>query len=145
MGAVTAPAATAFGLGGGLLGGATGRYLGKEIGEPLGAPELGEDILGTGGALLGGYAGGRAARPILNKTASLLRNPATPSQAQMGLPGTVKDIMPPQLQRWTLPPWLIPKGEIGTPTNPGGPFSRIPNKVPASSPLRGTPTPFQGS
>jgi len=33
------------------------------------------------------------------------------------------------LQKYTLPEGLVPKGEVGTPTNPG-PFNKIPSKMP---------------
>lgn len=128
-GLAMAPGATLLGLGGGAAGGYAGSKAGSYLGEQVGAPELGSDVGGLTGSILGGTAGAMGARPLGNKAASLLRSPATARQSQLGRPGSVKDILPPQLQRWTLPPWMIPKGEIGTPTNPG-PFMEVPAKMP---------------
>lgn len=61
--------------------------------------------------------------------ASRLRYPATARQSMLGRPGTVKNILPPILQRWTIPEGLIPEGRLGTPTNPG-PFAEIPVRIP---------------
>jgi hypothetical protein len=135
-GLAMAPAATLLGLGGGAAGGYAGSKGGEYLGEKVGAPELGSDIGGLTGSVFGGMAGARGARPLGNKAAELLRNPATSAQSQLGRPGTVKDILPPQLQRWTVPPWMVPKGELGTPTNPG-PFSKVSNTLPPN--LRGDP------
>jgi hypothetical protein len=47
------------------------------------------------------------------------------------------------MQRWTIPDWMIPKGEVGSPTNPG-PFSEVPAKLPKGlrfDPFTGPPPP----
>lgn len=63
-----------------------------------------------------------------NATAKVLRRPATSRQSLEERPGTIRQILPPSVQRWTIPPWLVPKGEIGTVTNPGK-FLDIPMKI----------------
>jgi len=62
-----------------------------------------------------------------NAIASRLRYPATARQSQIGRPGTVKNVLPAFLQKWSIPEGLIPKGTPGSPTNPG-PFVEIPWK-----------------
>ncbi len=62
--------------------------------------------------------------------ASKMREPATARQSFLGRPGNVKNILPPSMQRWSVPPSLVPKGEIGTPTNPGW-FSEIKERMPS--------------
>lgn len=130
--AVAAPVATAVGTGGAVLGGYAGSKAGKYLGGKVGAPELGEDVGGLAGTLAGGGGAGKIAdeygTEIGNKAASVLRYPATARQSQLGRPGTVKNILPAGLQRYTIPDWMIPKGEEGTPTNPG-PFMDIPMRV----------------
>lgn len=118
------PAASARMLLGSKLGSDVGAYAGRKIGGSPEAEQYGE----LAGGALGGLASGFVNR---NSVASALRKPATSGQSQLGLPGTVKEILPPSLQRWTIPSWMIPKGELGTPTNPG-PFSKIPTRLPAS-------------
>lgn len=91
----------------------------------LAAPLMGEDIVAAG---RGAFSGAGASN-FSNNAASALRYPATARQSQLGRPGTVKPFLPAQLQRYTIPDWAIPKGEVGTPTNPG-PFMDIPAKMP---------------
>jgi len=132
-GLALAPAATLMGLGGGVAGGVAGGYAGRNIGEKVGAPDIGEDIGGLLGSGFGGYVGSALA-PSPNTIAGLMRRPATSAQslangpAAQGNPGTVKNILPSMLQKYTIPDWIVPKGEIGTPTNPG-PFNKIPSKL----------------
>lgn len=64
----------------------------------------------------------------VNTAASVLRRPATSRQSLAGRPGTIKQILPPRMQQWTVPDWVVPKGELGTATNPG-PFLDIPMKT----------------
>lgn len=115
-----APVATLLGLGGGTAGGYAGSKAGSYLGEKVGAPELGEDVGGILGGAAGGYAGYKAGPVVNNRLASALRYPATPAQAVLGKPGTVKNVLPPIMQKWTVPEGLIPKGEIGNPTYPMG-------------------------
>lgn len=70
---------------------------------------------------------------INNTIAENLRYPATARQSQVGRPGTIKPILPSFLQRYTIPDWAIPKGDVGTPTNPG-PFAELPVKVKPPAP-----------
>jgi len=71
-----------------------------------------------------------------NFFARLLRNPATPAQSQAGQAGNVKNILPPFLQKYTIPEGIIPKGDLGTATNPG-PYAKIPVRVPKGIPMPG--------
>jgi len=126
-----APAATV----GSILGGTAAGYGAKKGAEALGAgpglqeaAEFGGNILGAAG---GGYLGEAATGQGANWLASKLRWPATARQSQLGRPGTMKDILPPYLQRYVLPDWAIPKGDLGTPTNPGV-FAEVPVKIPQS-------------
>ena len=73
---------------------------------------------------------------VNNVLAEKMRYPATARQSQLGRPGTIKPVLPSVLQRYTVPDWMIPTGDVGTPTNPG-PFSEVPAKLPAR--LRGDP------
>jgi hypothetical protein len=91
----------------------------------LSLPMLGETAVGAGQAIREGMA----SEQVGNRIASALRNPATARQSQLGRPGSVKQILPPSMQRWTVPDWMIPKGDVGTPTNPG-PFMEIPGRMP---------------
>jgi hypothetical protein len=133
--AIAAPLATGLGLGGSAVGGYAGSKAGRAIGQGVESPELGEDIGGTAGSVLGGGVGSKVGSAKLpwdsDWLASKLRNPATARQSQLGKPGTVKNILPSFLQKYTVPEALIPKGELGTPTNPG-PFNEIPSKMPQS-------------
>lgn len=104
-----------------------------------GIPSILPELIGqnVGGAAAIGGAGELYSRiPDMvpegtkNAIASRLREPATARQSFLGRPGNIKNIMPPSMQRWSLPPWLIPKGEMGTPTNPGW-FSDLPQRMPA--------------
>ena len=137
-GLATAPLATGLGLAGGVGGSVLGSQAGGYLGGKLDAPSLGSDIGGATGGFTGGAIGSSVGAPpeAGNWLASLLRNPATARQSQLGRAGTVKSILPAFLQKWTVPEGLIPKGELGTPTNPG-PFNEIPSKLPAQ--LRGDP------
>jgi hypothetical protein len=103
------------------------------------APSVLPEALGQGIGNVGAgeFVGAAASRiPDLipegagNYAASKLREPATARQSALGRPGTIKNVLPPSMQRWSVPPWLIPKGEIGTPTNPGW-FSEIPARMPS--------------
>jgi len=129
--ALAAPIATGLGLAGAAVGSKFGRY----AGEAMGAPDIGEDVGGLMGGLISGM-GGTKLREANNSVAGALRKPATPMQAEQGIPGSVKPILPEMLQKYTIPDWAIPKGEVGTPTNPG-PFNRVPNRV--SPQFRGDP------
>lgn len=62
-----------------------------------------------------------------NALAKVLRYPATARQSQLGRPGSVR-ALPSFLQRYVLPDWAVPKGELGTVTNPG-PFAEIPTRI----------------
>lgn len=64
---------------------------------------------------------------VRNSIAGLLREPATARQSQLGRPGSVKPLMPEFLQG-SVVERLIPKGDVGTPTNPG-PFAELPMKL----------------
>lgn len=86
-----------------------------------------ETVAGAGLSEIKASVGG-----ALDKAADLLRNPATAKQSQMGKPGTPKSVLPPALQRWVVPDWMIPKGEKGSPTNPGW-FADLPSKMPKMS------------
>jgi hypothetical protein len=102
------------------LGGAAGSAIGEHYG-------------GTPGAIAGGIIGGGLA-------GGLERSPASAVQSQRGIPGSVKSL-PFGIQK-AIPEWMVPKGEVGSPTNPG-PFSNIPARV--KPPVPETPTPFQGT
>ena len=164
-GLATAPLATLGSVAGGTAGGygaeKTARYAAKKLNPN--DPEAG-NIAGPVAGFLGGLAGGTmggvggsslderlvpwANKAVPNFLASKLRYPATARQSQIagevtapgefvpGKAGTVKSFLPSFLQRYTVPDELIPKGEIGTPTNPG-PFEQIPAKLPKS--MRGDP------
>jgi len=75
-----------------------------------------------------GDAAAQAGRSVNNAAAKVLRYPATARQAQMGKPGTIKNFLPPQLQKWAIPDFLVPKGELGSVTRPG-PYAEIPTKI----------------
>lgn len=112
---------------------------GKIIGE-TGVPAA--ETLATYGASKFPF---RAAK---NATASTMRYPATARQSQLGRPGAVKNFLPPWLQKYTVPEGLIPKGELGTPTNPGQ-FNEIPSKMPKQAapevfPVSQSPGPYRG-
>lgn len=64
-----------------------------------------------------------------NTLARWLRYPASARQSQLGRPGTIKNILPSFLQKYTIPDIAIPKGDLGTITNPG-PYAEIPIKAP---------------
>lgn len=133
-----APAATALSL----LGGTAGSYLGSEASrsaaEALGADPSDAEAVGDVGGAIGGFAGGFGASKLpssRNQLANLLRNPATARQSQLGKPGTVKSLFPSSVQKWAVPDWLVPKGDVGTPTNPG-PFAEIPVRAPKAIPTK---------
>lgn len=113
-------------------GGAISQPLAEGAGALVraGLPIVKDALSDAGSSVMDATAGAR------NKVASALRNPATARQSQLGRPGTVKNILPGSLQKYTVPEGLIPKGEVGTPTNPG-PFNEIPSKLPEG--LRGDP------
>ena len=155
---VEAPLATAGTLGGSTALGygadKTARYTAKRLNPQ--DPEAG-NIAGPVAGFFGGLAGGTiggiggsslderivpwANKAIPNFLASKLRYPATARQSQIagevavpgefvpGKPGTVKSFLPSFLQRYTVSDEMIPRGEIGTPTNPG-PFEQIPSRLP---------------
>jgi len=115
---------------------------GRKVGPYLGLSPDQSNVLGDVTGLAGGLLSNRAGTALqdaigealekqpgdANFFARLLRNPATARQSQLGKPGTVKPILPSFLQKWTIPDWAIPKGEIGTNTNPG-PFVELPWKI----------------
>ncbi|HEY6339349.1 MAG TPA: hypothetical protein VIW68_12720 [Candidatus Sulfotelmatobacter sp.] len=124
--AATAPLATALGVAGGLGGQTLGKVGGEAVGLSPDQADVAGDVLG----LAGGYGASRLAPSLTSESvASALRYPATARQSQLGRPGTVKPILPASLQRFMVPDWMIPKGDVGTPTNPG-PFMDIPMRVP---------------
>jgi|ERR1700734_903678 len=90
---------------------------------------IGEGIPSVAATVLGGESARRIPETgeAGNFVASKMREPATARQSQLGRPGSVS-ALPTSLQKWTIPDWLIPKGEKGTPTNPG-PFNEIPTKI----------------
>ena len=77
-----------------------------------------------------------------NWIASKMRKPATSAQSLAGVAGTPKNILPRNMQRWTMPDWVMetvtPAGEKGTITNPG-PFNDLPAKMPKPSKIIPTP------
>lgn len=93
-----------------------------------GAAEEAPQVIKAAGEGLSG-----AADTSGNALARLLRNPATARQSQLGKPGTAKNFLPGILQRYVIPDALIPKGQLGTVTNPG-PFAEIPVRVPVQRP-----------
>jgi hypothetical protein len=129
-----APVTAAKSLIGAKLGGAAGGAIAPQLSNSPEAENYGEFIGGTLGGVGASVPWGQSAK---NAAASALRNPATARQSQMGKPGTVKDFLPPQLQKWSVPPWMVPKGEVGTPTNPG-PFMEIPARMPKVQPELGS-------
>jgi hypothetical protein len=102
----------------------------------LSLPAAGEDaVSAVRGLRNGGAADALAAGK--NKLASWMRKPATAAQSQAGVPGTVRQIpFMPRVAQPNIPEALVPKGELGTPTNPG-PFNKIPSRV--SADMRGDP------
>lgn len=148
-----APLATVTALGAGYLGSQAGGYLGKKAGDAFNAPELGEDIGSVSGGAIGGVAGGKAGKAIGNKVgpalATALRTntgalkPSVSGVARLvgagagyatGLHGFG------ELGGFVAGPAIadafIPKGELGSMTNPG-PFSKVPTRLPAA--VRGDP------
>jgi hypothetical protein len=109
----------------GLIGAGVGGGLGEGAGSRLGGlfGETGKKVGGTIGAVGGSLLGGGLA-------GGLERNPATSAQSMRGEPGSVK-ALPFGMQRF-IPESMVPKGEIGTPTNPG-PFANLPARMPSSS------------
>lgn len=119
-----------------MMAGASGAGVGAGAGTLAGGGSPQEALSTAAGttmasAPLSGIAEAVANPETQNYLASKLRYPATARQSQMpgGRPGTVKGILPSFLQKYTIPEGLIPKGEVGTPTNPG-PFMEIPAKAP---------------
>lgn len=101
----------------------------------LGASQDQSDLAGDIGALAGGYGGYKAGDALQdsgvnNFLASKMRYPATARQSQLGRPGTIKPVLPSFLQKYTIPDWTIPTGDVGTPTNPGW-FADLPARMPA--------------
>lgn len=148
LGLWEAPLATIGGLAGSSGLGYGGGKAGSYIGSKLGAPQLGEDAGrtvgavagGLGGAYLGAHLGANAPegyRLATNKAADVLRKPATPAQSLRGEPGTFK-FKPPFHLDFGLADVLVPKGELGTPTNPG-PYDTFLDRAPLK------PTPELGS
>lgn len=128
-----APVPTALSLLGGAAGGYAGGAASKAGAKALGASDYDAETAEDVGGAIGGIAGGYGASKLpssRNDLASLLRNPATARQSQLGRPGTVKNL-PSIVQKYT-PDWLIPKGDLGTPTNPGQ-FSEIPARAPLAA------------
>ena len=113
--------------------------VGDEVGL-LGFPEtpFSKDIPGL--AQIGPKLGeglGSATREAANFTASKLRKPATPIQAQMGEAGTIRGGF---LRNTPLSDMLIPKGSPGSITRPG-PYMRMPLRVKAPIPSVAEETP----
>jgi hypothetical protein len=121
-------------LGRGLIGASIGGGLGERGGRDVGSlfGETGQQVGGAIGAIGGGLLGGGLA-------AGLERNPASGLQSRRGIPGPIRSL-PFGIQRF-IPEWMVPKGELGSPTNPG-PFAELPPRVPKPTE---TPTnPFGG-
>lgn len=96
----------------------------------LGATPDQADLAGDVGAIAGGYGGYKLGNSDANNfLASKMRYPATARQSQIGRPGTIKPVLPSFLQKYTIPDWAIPTGDVGTPTNPGW-FGEIPTRIP---------------
>lgn len=114
-------------LGRGLIGATAGASLGERGGSDVGrlAGPTGEKVGGVLGAIGGGLLGG-------GLTAGLERNPATSLQSRRGIPGQIRSL-PFGIQRM-IPEWMVPKGELGSPTNPG-PFMDIPGRMKIPTPL----------
>lgn len=113
--------------------------VGDEVGL-LGFPEtpFGKEVPGL--AQIGPKLGGEldsATREAKNFTASKLRKPATPIQAQMGEAGTIRGGF---LRNTPLSDMLIPKGSPGSITRPG-PYMRMPLRVKAPIPSVAEETP----
>lgn len=115
------------------IGGTIGAGLGGEVGGRAGSAfgPTGREVGGAIGAVGGGLLGGGLA-------GGLERNPATPLESERGLPGRIKSL-PFGVQRF-IPDWAVPKGEEGSPTNPGW-YSKIPARIPRGRiPSAGTET-----
>lgn len=120
------PLKGALAAAGGLLDTA-GPFLG------MGAPEVAEGASAIPGAVKSVAKGtAELATDSNNILARMLRYPASARQSQLGRPGTIKNILPSFLQKYTIPESVIPKGDIGTVTNPG-PYAEIPIKVPKAT------------
>ena len=121
------------------IGALAGGFGGSKLGEKINPDNPWyRDIGGLLGSVLGGGFGGATEDflqdasqqgGINNAIASKLRYPATANQSQIGRPGTVKNILPSFLQRYTIPESIVPTGDVGTPTNPG-PYMAIPPRIP---------------
>jgi hypothetical protein len=94
----------------------------------LSLPAAGEDLINVARGLQGVDIG-EAMTGGKNAIARMMRKPATAAQSQAGVPGSIKQLpfLPKGMQP-KIPEGLIPKGELGTPTNPG-PFNRVPSRV----------------
>src|SRR6185437_10949672 len=111
--AVTAPVALATSAAGGEAGSLAGKY-GSEM---LGVPSDWADVAGDAGGLAGSYGGYRLGTIAPENVPRFMRDPATEEQSLHGLPGTVR--APKLIRDWAIPDWAVPRGELGTPTNPG--------------------------
>lgn len=89
------------------------------------------------GANVAATAAGEGTTEAGNLLARLLRRPATAAQSQSGYGGSLNL---PRALRAIVPEQLVPKGEVGTLTNPG-PFMKLPMKV-AEEPKIGATMPL---
>jgi hypothetical protein len=100
------------------IGGTIGAIGGERAGSAVGglAGPTGREIGGTIGSLAGGALGGGMA-------ANMRRLPATFEEAAASQPGRIRP-MPMGIQR-AIPEWMVPKGRIGSVTNPGPPIDAL--------------------
>lgn len=100
------------------IGGTIGAIGGERAGSAVGglAGPTGREVGGTIGSIAGGALGGGMA-------ANMRRLPATFEEATAGQPGRIKP-MPMGIQR-AIPEWMVPKGRIGSLTNPGPPIDLL--------------------
>lgn len=146
--AAAVPFAGAFPLkaAGGVVGAAGASALGKILFRNA-SPEA-QAMASDVGGMAGGTAGTVVApddlpelpkaSELLNRIASVVRDPATARQSQIGKPGNVRPVLPSFLQKYTVPDWIFPKGDVGTPTNPGW-FADLPAKIRPPEPELGSP------
>ena len=99
---------------GGTIGAIGGERAGSAVGGLMGP--TGREVGGTIGSLAGGALGGGMA-------ANMRRLPATFEEATASQPGRIKP-MPMGIQR-AIPEWMVPKGRIGSVTNPGPPIDLL--------------------
>lgn len=107
-GLAVAPVATALGVGGSLVGGAIGSHAGGVLGKKFGAPELGEDIGGLTGSVLGGGSGAKLTK-LGPKIGAMVRDPLT-GRVKTPYELAVDKIAPDPYAPESLPAKAIPKG-----------------------------------